>query len=323
MPYQIDFHVGVVDWDNFIESSPQKNIFCKTVFLDALECGYDRIFVGDGNRPLLGAVVLKQTSDLPFSSPHIFSLYHGIAMSREHTNLAPHRRIKAGLDLIEALLVGCSECYPFFNFSLHHALEDLRALQWFNYHSPERGRIKLQLHYTGLINLEKTSSFEDYLASIREAKRRQYRKGQKLFLRVGTLDDIGVLAYLHKLTFERQDIVHDSKQDALLRAISTAAISKNFGELLIAESSSGESVAATLFLHDSSTSYYLFGGNHPEYRKTGAGTFLILENIRRAMAMGLRSVDLIGINSPNRGDFKTSLNALPTPYFTATWPGIN
>jgi hypothetical protein len=59
--------------------------------------------------------------------------------------------------------------------------------------------------------------------------------------------------------------------------------------------------------------------NHPEFRKTGCGTYLMIENIRRWQRKGLAAVDFVGINSPNRGDFKTSFNAVPVPYFLATW----
>jgi len=30
-------------------------------------------------------------------------------------------------------------------------------------------------------------------------------------------------------------------------------------------------------------------------------------------------VDFVGINSPNRGDFKTSFDAVPARYFLVTW----
>ena len=63
-------------------------------------------------------------------------------------------------------------------------------------------------------------------------------------------------------------------------------------------------------------SYYLIGANDPNYRKDGTGGFVVLEQIRYCIEQGLSYVDFIGINSQLRGDFKTSFNANPTPYFT-------
>lgn len=34
-------------------------------------------------------------------------------------------------------------------------------------------------------------------------------------------------------------------------------------------------------------------------------------------------VGFVGINSANRGDFKTSLNAVPIPYFVVTWESLS
>ena len=108
-------------------------------------------------------------------------------------------------------------------------------------------------------------------------------------------------------------------QGNLLRSIASAAVEGGFGELLLFCAENGEATAATLFLHDVKTAYYLFGANHPDHRKSGAGTYLILESMRRAFDRGICNIDMVGINSPNRGDYKTSLNARPVPYFTATW----
>jgi len=72
-------------------------------------------------------------------------------------------------------------------------------------------------------------------------------------------------------------------------------------------------------LFDQRRAYYLVGANEPHYRHTGSAAYLMLENIRRCQAKGLAAVDFVGINSPNRGDFKTSFNAVPVRYFDLTW----
>ena len=78
-------------------------------------------------------------------------------------------------------------------------------------------------------------------------------------------------------------------------------------------------VAATLFLHDDRSSYYLFGATDPAFRRTGAGTFVLLKMIERSLAAGTKEVDVVGVNSPNRGDFKTSFNARIEPFFICSF----
>src|SRR5262249_11590621 len=109
----------------------------------------------------------------------------------------------------------------------------------------------------------------------------------------------------------------------LLRSISQAALAHGFGELSTCVSSEGTVTSATLFLFDRRCGYYLVSANDPEYRNSGSGTYLMLENIRRCQEKGLEAVDFVGVNSPNRGDFKTSFNAAPVPYFLLTWERPN
>jgi hypothetical protein len=234
-----------------------------------------------------------------------------------------HRRAKVGLELIGLLLDACVTRYQRFSFCLHHCFDDLRAFQWLNYHAGDDEKINIRVAYTGLIDLGKEASFDAYLATIRSVKRQEYRKASLLPVANEGLEGIDVLASLHRMTFERQDVVYDPKQEVLLRSIASSALRHSYGDLLVCRMPSGEPVAATLFLRDTHSSYYLFGANHPLYRKSGAGTYLVLENIRRAYETGLREVDLVGINSPARGDFKTSLNAKPVAYFLATWNPSN
>jgi hypothetical protein len=284
-----------------------------------LGCNYRRIAIVGEEKILLGAVVLMDESGQPRISPHVFTQYQGILFSSIYVEWPIHRRAKVGLDLVNQLLEACVIHHKRFIFCLHHNFEDLRALQWLNYHASESERVDIKLAYTGLIELRKHASFDAYLSTIRSVKRQEYRKASLLSISSEGPDGIDVLASLHRMTFERQGAQYDNEQEVLLRSIASSALNHSYGELLVCRMPSGEPIAATLFLRDSHTAYYLFGANHPSYRKTGASTFLVLENVRRAYDVGLRDVDLVGINSPARGDFKTSLNAKPVAYFLAAW----
>jgi lipid II:glycine glycyltransferase (peptidoglycan interpeptide bridge formation enzyme) len=128
-----------------------------------------------------------------------------------------------------------------------------------------------------------------------------------------------MLCDLHDRTFTRQGIGLQLEERQLVRSITTAAITHDFGQMLLCRDKNGEYVSATLFIFDERCAYYLFGANSPEHRNLNGGTFLMLENIHRCMDRELKWVDMVGVNSPNRGDFKTSFNAKVTPYFATTW----
>jgi lipid II:glycine glycyltransferase (peptidoglycan interpeptide bridge formation enzyme) len=131
--------------------------------------------------------------------------------------------------------------------------------------------------------------------------------------------DIDTFEQLYRMTFARQGVFHEEELNLLVRSITTTAIQEGFGDLLICRNRDGQAISATLFLFDEKCGYYMFGANHPEHNKANGGTLLLLENIRCCQSRSLEFVDVMGINSPNRGDFKTSFNAVPVPYFVVTW----
>lgn len=302
-------------WDSFVASSPQENVFCTTPFLDALGKDYDLLFVEKNSCPQLGAVVLKGDGQpIPALYP-----YQGILFDGSSCSMPYHARAKWTLKLTDFLLAEMEQRYELISFCLHHGVEDLRSFQWFHYHQPQRGQFKIELRYTGLLDLLAVPDFDAYLFTVRKVRRYEYRHAQSAGLTIEESSELDTLDRLHQLTFERQGIKRSPEEERLLLDISEAALSKDFGRLLLCRDKKGTATSTTLFLYDNRCGYYLFGANDPEYRKTGSGTYLILENIRRCKEKGLARVDFVGINSPNRGDFKTSFNAVPVPYFIATW----
>jgi lipid II:glycine glycyltransferase (peptidoglycan interpeptide bridge formation enzyme) len=195
----------------------------------------------------------------------------------------------------------------------------VRGIQWFNYHEPDKGQFRFELQYTGLLDLNQFDDLEGYLPNIRTTRRYEYRKALRGGMKVESSDDIDTLLEIHRLTFERSGLDQTDEIATLLKNITSAALNKQFGEMLMCRDPSGEIVSATLFIFDGRCAYYLIGANHPAQRNSNGNTLLFIENILLSKNRGLRWVDTCGINSPYRGDFKTSFNAAPALYFVVTW----
>ncbi len=301
-------------WDRFLASSPQQNVFSTTAFLSSMGVSYDAWFLTDSGQPVLGALLIEPLQE-GFAAPHGF--YQGIFFAQDSAHL--HSKIKYQLSAVEYLLASFSELYSFLSFSLHHTIVDLRAIQWFNYHAPERGQYAIHLHYTGLINLEAVASFPDYLAGIRKVRVQEHSKANRNGFRAQLSDDLTVFRELYVKTYDRQGIAVEDRKVEQAISLARAAIDGGYGHLFLCCESSGRPASATVFLFDKISSYYLFGASDPDCRNTGASSFLLIESMKHFYDLGLRKVDMVGINSPNRGDFKTSFNAVPTPYFYVTW----
>jgi lipid II:glycine glycyltransferase (peptidoglycan interpeptide bridge formation enzyme) len=193
----------------------------------------------------------------------------------------------------------------------------MRAFQWLNYHSPEHGMFTVTLRYTGLVDLPHIDEFDRYIDTIRTLRRRQYRRAHREGFAVEDSEDVDTLQALHEKTFARQGLPRSEREVQLLTSIATSAVRKGFGTICVVRRPGEPPVGATLFLHDARKCYYLIGANDPDYRNTGASDLLFLEHMRRYAERGIRVLDVVGINSPQRGDYKTSFNAAPAAYYRA------
>jgi hypothetical protein len=306
------------DWDAFLASSPHGAPFGSGWFVNALGLRKEHWLVVDRGRPIMATPLLFE-GDAPLESVAPFSMYIGPVLAEGLAEEAPHRRLPLVIRAFETLLGALTERYGRLAMSLHYGWDDLRGLLWFNYHRPEYGRVSLSPGFTGLVDLHQLADEKSWLRTIRTSRRQDIEKARRSGLTCALSNDIELLLRIYLLTFERQDIVIDRKTLGTLQRIATAALQEQAGFINVCRTPSGDAVSANLIIHDRRCAYYLVGANDPVGRASGAGSLLMLDCLQRCLAMGLDTFDLVGINSPGRGDFKTSFNATPRLYFEAGW----
>lgn len=310
--YIINYNEDKQIWDVFVSLSPQRSIFAYTVFLDSLNTKYDLVTCSENNRIVAGAILIYSEINKPINGVFPFTQYQGILLAG-NTNQNIHSQVTSEFKIEEFFIGELVRHYDSCCFCNSWRLNDLRPFQWFNYNEPDKGQFKIQLNYTGILDLKKYSSFEDYLGSVRSVRRQEYKKSLKN-LKIVFETDENILDVLHAMTFDRQNIERTNHDSFLVRSICKHAVDFGYGKLGVAILDDLP-VSAVLFLYDDRTAYYLFGANDPAYRNTGSGTFLMMHMIQDAFDMNLFEVDFVGVNSPNRGDFKISFNAELRPYF--------
>lgn len=299
-------------WDTFVATSPQRSIFVYSKFLDSLLANYDLVTCYDKDRIVAGTVVIHTDSGEPVDTPFPFTQYQGILLA-DHSSLPAHSQITHEFRIVEYLVEQLTQYYRKFCLCQSWRLRDLRPLQWHNYHEPDKGLFKIDLRYTGILDINEYHDFDNYVSSVRTVRRQEFRKSSRL-LKLKMSDDGELLDDLHARTFERQNIKRTHQESVLVKSIFRHAIAGNYGKMGCATLDEVP-ISAVLFLYDDRTAYYLFGANDPSHRNTGSGTFLLMHMIEDAFRKGIQEIDFVGVNSPNRGDFKISLNAELKPYF--------
>lgn len=301
------------EWNEFNSNSPQGSIFLHSAFLNAIEVPHDRLLFELDGRIVASVLIVEPNIVTPWA---VFP-YQGIA-------LAPSQRrnqsiVAQSLKITEMVSTELSKKYAHFNLRQHYSYKDLRGFQWFNYHSPEQGRYEFDLQYTGIIDFDQYSNFEDYLVTIRPSRRQDAKKIIKQNLLLEESQDTAKFIQLYGLTFGRQNIDVDTNTLALIKRVVDAMLSAGMGRLVFCKDADGVVYAAIVTLHDDQCTYYMFAAADPDFRSSGASTALLLDSIEHAYISKHRWFDMVGINSPQRGDFKTSFNASPVPIYSLSF----
>jgi hypothetical protein len=266
--------------------------------------------------PAGGAIVFADGRRV-LPAPQPLTTYQGAFLLPPRDEI--HSRTRWQLETLSLLVESLSSHYDSLSFSLHPSLDDIRAFQWFHYHSADQRPFAVEPAYTGIVDLSAFSDFEAYVQGIRSARRQDARKSIHAGIQAIESDDVDALDRLHEATFVRQGLTRSSGEREFFRKALVPLLHSGRCRLLVAAPPGEGPVAATVFLRDATTAYYYFGACEPSWRNMGVSTFLLLESMRHAWQVGLRSIDMVGINSPQRGDFKSSFNAEPRLYFNVHW----
>jgi len=299
------------DWDNLVKSSSQGNFFCTYSFLSLTKNTNNLYFIKDGEKILAGVIIneiKKLQQNIPF-------FYQGIILNDQLLSKKNHKFSKQYFEISSFLIEKITDIYDNFSLSLDPSLNDVRPFQWFRYKDESKKKIVIQIKYTGILDLSKFNNYEDYLQSIRAVRRQEYKKIKENFI-LEEEADIKNLDLLHEKTFKRQNLNRGENEKIVITKVISNLIKKKIGKLLVYKNkATSDVVAASYFLTDNINAYNISLASDPMQRKLSPGTGLILKQIELCFKNKIKYVDFVGINSPNRGDYKLSFNPETKIYF--------
>ncbi len=243
---------------------------------------------------------------IPYASTdYPLRLVPGTDVCRAGGAIPVHRGAPYKLKLMDCLMAELTSTYRQLSFTLHPAFTDMRSFLWWNYHDERGGRCAVHLRYTGLVDLMAETQAQ-WLSGIRQLRRRELKRARGQGIQCESSSDVALLEHLDDLVYQRQGFSRSSEERAERKKIAEQAMREGFGRCIVARTADGEPASAHLFLYYERCAYHLFAGNHPEFRKSGASTLLICSAVEMFREEGKEFFDSIGLNSPQRGDFKTS-----------------
>jgi len=299
----------MLTWDALVDDSPQGHVFSTSAFLQSLGAPYIcHLVTTPKGEVLAGAVILKEGNRMA-RAPFAFTPHQGILFARSVAQQPSQKRMTTEFRITTFMIEALLDAYPNFSMAMSPFFKDLRPFLWHNYSLEGNRKFDVKHRYTGHLHLQ---SFElaSFLTTVRALRRREYKKNQ---VRIQQTADLPLFLSLYQKTYSRQGLSIDANLLGLVQRICEQAMAKGYGYL--SSASLGDRTASmAFFVSDIRCVYYLFGANDPEMRHAHASSKLLIDNIALSAQRGLQRFDFVGVNSPQRGDFKLSFNADLVPY---------
>ncbi len=296
-------------WEAFIKTSPQFTPFMRDDYLRAVGFTSDKYLVYKKGIPVAGLCVPISEDGKQEMVP--YAPYQGILYRPLPTS---HKAYREHLEAVGALLEFLDGKYERIFFCNHYTVDDMRAILWHHYHTPELGKYGIGVCYTAIKDIS-----DDVLRGLNNLRKRDYQYSTSRYgLSIQNRCDSEAMCDFLELyveTFARQGIRSTKETLDMVESILKEAFVEGYGMMRTALAPDGKPVDSVFVLFDKMNAYYLFGANHPDYRKYGGGTLLLVEAMKELQMKGVQYFDFVGANSPLRGDFKLSFGAELKPYF--------
>jgi len=305
-------------WDNFIKKSPSGTMYSSSLYLKVFNV--DAYYCYKQNE-LMAAVLCLTSKDGKSIVGNDLVIYDGL-IYRDLSHLNISQKNSEEFKIQEYVANEIFNIYEKVSFKMHPSIVDIRPFLWKNYHSSDDGYL-LDLHYTCYIDISDFSQNKSLnelkiYKNASSARRQEIRYAIKKNVKTTLSTDVYMFINFFQMTFDRQDINLDKVFLRDMLIIIKNLIENNACILLQSATDSGRVGSMAVFLLGHNTAYYLFGANDPDMRNQHTGTAVIWDSFHILSEMNINTVDLEGINSPNRGWFKTSFGGRIIPYYKIT-----
>ena len=304
-------------WLKFVSLSPQGSRYATPIVIEALGCKADFWFLSRNGYPVAGVAVITENAagvGLP-----LHSYYVGIMFHPEAWNCKANRRTENCLIFTEALMDELSQHYDYLELCLHTSIQDIRGIDWFNYHTPELGRAVISPCYTAQAQLQPQSQIRDEARGSRRREEKYACSREHLYF---SLDgSVQELVNLYHESFKRQSIDVSEITLEVTRNFAEVVLKEQLGIVAVTRDQQGVAQTAGLMFFDYNGLVHLpvVGTSDTRY----GGTMLYFGMMDYAAEQGYKVMDFNGANSPKRGYFKHSIGAKAQLYFYVVWEKPN
>ena len=270
------------DWDKLVTSSPQGSIFCRSWWINAVVDHPLILCYFEGGRLIAGLPLAPQKKfGIQMSLMPPLTQTWGIVMP-------PLNGKRAAVYSRETEIIRVFATYlkkiPFVFHQFHPNMANWLPFYWKHFHQTTRCSYAIE-------DLSDLGRVWDNMAPNARTK---IRKVEKEGIKVSPCS-VDLIFEMEVKTFARQSKSLGQQRYRQLTGIFEASKAQNCVECVAAIDPAGKPHAASLFVWDEQRTYYLAGGGDPEFRASGAQSFLVWYAIQQAAGRS-KAFDFCGSN---------------------------
>ena len=304
--WTVDFLLPTQDhleWDRFVDHSPQGCIFCKSWWLEAAAPGAWQVVVVRGSQGILAG--------LPFTTARVRGGLE-IRMPQLTQTLGPlfapptGDKYTANLSTEMELLKRLVDGLPSFrraSIRCHPNLTNWLPFYWAGFNQTSR--------FT--YSLEDLASLDQVWQGMESTTRGKIRKAEKSGIRIVETLDIDQFLTLNRKTFERQGKGLPYPVE-LVHRLDRVCATHNARRIYLAQDEQGRTHSALYVVFDQTCMYNLMQGGDPDLRSSGANLLAMWHSIQFASTVTQR-YDFEGSMLPNVEPVFRSFGSVQKPYF--------
>jgi hypothetical protein len=303
------------EWNDFLFNSINKNIYCHSDFINSLEGKFSKFLVKK-NKEIVASFFLQEKekniklSNETIYTPLIFKNYKNRSTSSLNTEK---------FEITNFFKKFLIDNYIKIDYISDYHLNDLRPFYFHNFDKKEEVFSIKFVNYTTLLQIQDINKELDFQnskfyknLSVRLRQQYNYSFTRKKYNLIEGYEK-EIFKDLVKKTFARQNLKVDFDIDTRSILFEKLNKSKNIKMYYALEDKIVKSFALFGLINDHAV--YLHGGRSGEEKNDYSLTHTLIQSFVNLNKNGINSIDLEGINSPNRGFYKLGYGGTILPYY--------
>lgn len=288
-------------WNEFVDISPQGDIFCYSWWLDAITRSNFKIIAVIKNSEILAGMPLAYDSENRINIPPLTRTLG--FLYRNNGLLSLNKQASEERKWLKTLL-GYINLNDFIQTSTHYNFTDWLPLRWMG--------LKQTTRYTYIIDFE-GKALQDLWGGLNRGRKETINRAYNHSIKVEMADDFNLVYRFTLLSYDRQGVKFKVPYKDLKHLDDN--INKYGNRLILKAVDNTKTIHAVLYIsYNNRSAYALLSGSDPSLRKFGGHTLVMWEALKYFIGK-VRYFNFGGSDIESIEEHLRGFGGILTPYF--------